>query len=246
MDLAVIGFRGELRQGGIRDAVARAVERGAVRVLDVLLVRKDDDGSVQLFDAESPEGAEELLGFPTILPDLVGEEDAQAIAEEMDPGTTVLVIAWENAWASDDRRRGAGARRPAARHGTAPAGGRRDGAHCHPVAGGGVMRGRRGRPGLMGVAARTAVVAGTATAVSGKVQRGQQAKAQQAADADADRQQQTEAQAAPVAPAEPAAPDAPTSGTDDMLGALERLGALHEQGVLTDEEFAQQKARILA
>lgn len=101
VDLAVIGFRGELRQGGIRDAVARAVDRGAVRVLDVLLVRKDDDGSVRLYDAESPEGAEDLLGFPTMRPDLVGEEDALAIAAEMDPGTTVLVIAWENAWASE-------------------------------------------------------------------------------------------------------------------------------------------------
>ena len=101
VDLAVIGFRGELRQGGIRDAVARAVDRGAVRVLDVLLVRKDDDGSVLMFDAESPEGAEELLGFPTVMPDLVGEEDALAIAAEMDPGTTVLVIAWENVWAAE-------------------------------------------------------------------------------------------------------------------------------------------------
>ena len=101
VDLAVIGFRGELRQGGIRDAVARAVDRGAVRVLDVLLVRKDDDGSVLMFDAESPEGAEELLGFPTVMPDLVGEEDALAIAAEMDPGTSVLVIAWENVWAAD-------------------------------------------------------------------------------------------------------------------------------------------------
>ncbi len=68
VDLAVIGFRGELREGGIRDAVARAVERGAVRVLDVLLVRKDDDGSVRLFDAESPEGAEELLVSPRSCP----------------------------------------------------------------------------------------------------------------------------------------------------------------------------------
>ena len=85
VDLAVIGFRGELRQGGIRDAVARAVDQGAVRVLDVLLVRKDDDGSVLMYDAESPEGAEELLGFPTVMPDLVGEEDALAIAAEMDP-----------------------------------------------------------------------------------------------------------------------------------------------------------------
>jgi hypothetical protein len=101
VDLAVIGFRGELRQDGIRAAIARAVDRGAVRVLDVLLVRKDDDGSVVMFDAESPEGAEALLGFPTVMPDLVGEEDALAIAAEMDPGTTVLVIAWENVWASE-------------------------------------------------------------------------------------------------------------------------------------------------
>ncbi|GAA3692241.1 hypothetical protein GCM10022399_05490 [Terrabacter ginsenosidimutans] len=101
MDLAVIGFRGELRQEGIRDAVARAVDRGAVRVLDVLLVRKEDDGSVRMFDAESPEGAEELLGFPTVMPDLVGEEDALTIAAEMDPGTSVIVIAWENVWAAD-------------------------------------------------------------------------------------------------------------------------------------------------
>jgi hypothetical protein len=101
VDLAVIGFTGELRQGAIRDAIARAVDRGAVRVLDVLLVRKDDDGSVLMFDAESPEEADELLGFPTVLPDLVGEDDARAIAAEMEPGSTVLVIAWENTWAAE-------------------------------------------------------------------------------------------------------------------------------------------------
>ncbi|MGO4599865.1 DUF6325 family protein [Terrabacter sp. 2RAF25] len=101
VDLAVIGFRGDLQQGGIRDAVARAVDRGAVRVLDVLLVHKDDAGRVVLHDAESPEGAEDLLGLPTLMPDLVGEDDAMAIAAEMDPGTTVLVIAWENAWAAE-------------------------------------------------------------------------------------------------------------------------------------------------
>ena len=185
VDLAVIGFRGELRQGGIRDAVARAVDQGAVRVLDVLLVRKDDDGSVRMYDAESPEGAEELLGFPTVMPDLVGEEDALAIAAEMDPGTTVLVIAWENVWASEiaaevrelDGQLLVMERLPREDIEVALSG--------HRVERGGVMRGRRGRPGLLGVAARTAVVAGTATAVSGKVAQGQQAKAQQAADAEA-------------------------------------------------------------
>jgi hypothetical protein len=88
------------------------------------------------------------------------------------------------------------------------------------------------------VAARTAVVAGTATAVSGKMHQGQQAKAQQAADAEAYRQQQ-----APPPPPPPAAPAAPAA--DDTLASLERLAALHAQGILSDEELAQQKARIL-
>ena len=100
VDLAVIGFAGELRQGGVRQAIADAVDRGAVRVLDVLLVRKDADGKVLMFDAESSGESDELLGFPTELPDLVGEEDARAIADEMPVDSTVLVIAWENSWAA--------------------------------------------------------------------------------------------------------------------------------------------------
>lgn len=102
------------------------------------------------------------------------------------------------------------------------------------------MLGRRlargGRPGIVGVAARTAVVAGTATAVSGRVARHQaeRAAAQQVVE-------QPETYAPPAA-----APAAPAGGlTDETLDALERLGRLHEQGVLTDTEFAVQKDRIL-
>ncbi len=101
VDLAVIGFAGELRQGGVRQAIADAVDNGAVAVLDVLLVRKDASGDVLLFDAESGGDNGELLGFATELPDLIGQEDALAIAEEMVPDSTVLVIAWENIWAAE-------------------------------------------------------------------------------------------------------------------------------------------------
>ncbi len=100
VDLAVIGFTGELRQGGVRQAIADAVDRGAVRVLDVLVVRKDADGTVLMYDAETAGEADELLGVPTELPDLVGEDDALAIAEEMPLDSTVVVIAWENTWAA--------------------------------------------------------------------------------------------------------------------------------------------------
>jgi hypothetical protein len=83
--------------------------------------------------------------------------------------------------------------------------------------------------GLLRMAARTAVVAGTATAVSGRVAR------RQAARYDEPQQYAPEPQQyAPEAPAE-----------DDATAQLQKLAALHTQGVLTDEEFAAAKAKIL-
>lgn len=112
---------------------------------------------------------------------------------------------------------------------------------------------RGGRPGLVGMAARTAVVAGTATAVSGRVARRQEGRAQDAAQDQAwEAQQQQDAmdaaaaqavanaQAAAPAPAAPAA-----AGGGDLMGQLNQLGALHAQGVLSDAEFAAAKAKLL-
>ncbi len=96
-------------------------------------------------------------------------------------------------------------------------------------------------PGLLRGVARTAVVAGTATAVSNRVSRRQ---ANRWAD-------QGQAQPAYMAPeygnAPPAAP-APAPGPDnsDMLAQLEQLGQLRSSGVLTEAEFEVQKERILA
>jgi membrane protease subunit (stomatin/prohibitin family) len=89
--------------------------------------------------------------------------------------------------------------------------------------------GRRG-PGLVGVAARTAVFAGTATAVSGRVQRRQQRKfAEQDQQAYAEQQPQQA-----YAPAEP-----------DYAAELEQLAQLKNQGILSEEEFQAKKKQIL-
>lgn len=109
---------------------------------------------------------------------------------------------------------------------------------------------RRGRPGLIGMAARTAVVAGTATAVSGRVAARQQGRADQAAEAQAwEAQQQAEAMQAAaaqaVAAAPPAAPAAPAAPPADLMSQLTQLTALHSQGALTDEEFTAAKAALL-
>jgi hypothetical protein len=84
--------------------------------------------------------------------------------------------------------------------------------------------------GLLRMAARTAVVAGTATAVSGRVQR------RQAAKWDAQEQQQYAQEPQQYAQQAP---------EDDATAQLQNLAALHTQGVLTDEEFAAAKAKIL-
>jgi len=98
-------------------------------------------------------------------------------------------------------------------------------------------------PGLLRGVARTAVIAGTATAVSNGVSRRQygrwEQKAQQQQQSQQQQPQQQYAQPAPV----PAAPAAPSM--DDKIEQLKQLGALHEQGILTDEEFAAQKTKLL-
>jgi hypothetical protein len=92
--------------------------------------------------------------------------------------------------------------------------------------------------------ARTAVIAGTATAVSGRVQRRQAEKyAGRDANIYAEREAAYEQQMAPVQQQAPA-PEA--SGEDSVIDQLERLGQLHSSGVLTDEEFAAEKAKLLS
>lgn len=103
-------------------------------------------------------------------------------------------------------------------------------------------------PGLIRGVARTAVVAGTATAVSGRVQRRQAEKfASRDAQIAAERQQayyeQTAPPPAPVAPAAPA--PAPAAPQGDMIEQLKELAGLRDAGILTEEEFAAQKAKLL-
>jgi hypothetical protein len=89
-------------------------------------------------------------------------------------------------------------------------------------------------PGLLRGVARTAVIAGTATAVSNRVSRRQAGRWSQQEEAQYAQQQQY---AEPPPPPAPAAPD--------PVAQLKEMADLHSQGILTDEEFAAQKAKIL-
>ena len=118
------------------------------------------------------------------------------------------------------------------------------------------MRRRMGRPGLVGTMARTAVIAGTASAVSGGVSRRQQAKADASAQDQAAQQAAFESQSqladmqqqlSAVQAQQAAAPaPAPAAGGDDFMAKLQQLAELKAAGVLSDEEFTAAKAKLLA
>ena len=122
----------------------------------------------------------------------------------------------------------------------------------------GFGRGRRG-PGLLATVARTAVVAGTATAVAGRVDAAQQAAAQRQQEGAAAQERlrqmhlqdrldsQVEARLAGATQAVPTpAPAAARPSVDELHAQLTKLGELRTAGLLTDAEFAEQKARLLA
>jgi uncharacterized membrane protein len=98
----------------------------------------------------------------------------------------------------------------------------------------------RGR-GLFGTVARTAVIAGTASAVAGRVAQHREAKKH-------DQQAQVEDQVAVSLAGQQAAGDGTALAgglSTESIARLEQLSELHKQGILTDEELAAQKARIL-
>jgi Short C-terminal domain len=97
-----------------------------------------------------------------------------------------------------------------------------------------VAPGRMGRPGLIGTMGRTAVIAGTATAVSGSVSR----RADRRADEQAQYQAQQTAQ-------QQAVPQQAAATPGDTMSQIRELADMRSQGLLTDEEFTAAKAQVL-
>lgn len=108
---------------------------------------------------------------------------------------------------------------------------------------------RFGRPGLIGLAARTAVVAGTATAVQGAAMRHQERRAQSEYEQQQYEAAQQQAQldaAAQSAAARNAPTPAAGAPADDLIAKLQELGSLKATGVLTEEEFTAAKQKLLS
>jgi hypothetical protein len=103
VDVVVIGFPADApRTGEAVPIVLDLVERGVIRVLDVLMVQKEQDGSVsglQLDDLDR-DGLAELRVFEGARTGMLGEEDASTAGEGLEPGEAAVLICFENSWAA--------------------------------------------------------------------------------------------------------------------------------------------------
>jgi uncharacterized protein DUF6325 len=102
VDWIVVEFPGSRFKGEIAPALADLVDRGIIRVLDLLLIRKGEDGSLDFYELSDLDESEigSLRAYETVLADLLSLEDVESVAAAVEPGSTAALLVWENSWAA--------------------------------------------------------------------------------------------------------------------------------------------------
>jgi hypothetical protein len=102
VDWIVIEFPGSRFNGAIAPEIVQLVDRGIIRVLDLLLIKKDGGGGLEVFELSDLDESElgGLRAFEATLAELLSAEDVEAVASAVEPGSTAALLIWENAWAA--------------------------------------------------------------------------------------------------------------------------------------------------
>ena len=102
VDWIVVEFPGSRFNGEIAPALADLVERDLIRVLDLLVLKKDSDGTLEPYELSDLEDSElgGLRAHEAELAMLLSEDDVAALAAAIEPGSSAAVLVWENKWAA--------------------------------------------------------------------------------------------------------------------------------------------------
>lgn len=102
IDWLVVEFPGSKFNGQIAPALRDLVERDLIRILDLLVLKKDSDGSLEAFELSDLDEGEigELRTHEEQLAMLLSEDDVTNIAAAIEPGSSAGVLVWENTWAA--------------------------------------------------------------------------------------------------------------------------------------------------
>ena len=86
--------------GEMAAELSSLVAAGTIRILDLLIITKDDDGTIDAFEVDDFEGLDELRALETELANLLAADDVADLAAAMEPGSVAGVLVWENRWAA--------------------------------------------------------------------------------------------------------------------------------------------------
>ena len=86
--------------GEMAAELSSLVAAGTIRILDLMIITKDDDGTIDAFEVDDFEGLDELRALETVLADLLAADDVADLAAAMEPGSVAGVLVWENRWAA--------------------------------------------------------------------------------------------------------------------------------------------------
>lgn len=86
--------------GEMAAELAALVEKGIVRVLDLLILTKDEDGNVEAMEIDDLDAVDEIVHLEAEIAEILAAEDVALLAEAMVPGTVAGVLVWENTWAA--------------------------------------------------------------------------------------------------------------------------------------------------
>jgi hypothetical protein len=98
VDWVILGWPGKQPKGELAPLLIDLVDRGIIRILDIAVIAKGQDGTVMALDMAELEG--ELGHFDGASSGLLGDDDLQEAAAALDPGQAAAVLVWENRWAA--------------------------------------------------------------------------------------------------------------------------------------------------
>ncbi len=100
VEYIIVGFPGNKFNGKIAPALLDLVQSGTVRILDLIFIGKDEDGSVVSFEVDELEGVAEFIEIDAEVGGLIGESDVAHVANTLEPGNSAALLIWEDVWAA--------------------------------------------------------------------------------------------------------------------------------------------------
>ena len=86
--------------GEMATELAALVEKGIIRVLDLLILAKDADGNIEAMEIDDLDAVDEIVHLEADVAEILAADDVALLAEAMEPGTVAGVLVWENTWAA--------------------------------------------------------------------------------------------------------------------------------------------------